>query len=142
MRERPSDDLAETWRLAIRLGWLVREHMESACAAVALSPAQAHALRELEPGRPMAMGDLAQRLRCDASNVTGIVDRLEARGLVERRPARGDRRIKVLVVTATGRAVRREFLSRLEMAPVPLSLLPLRQRQALAEVLRRIVPAD
>ena len=39
------------------------------------------------------------RAQCDNSNVTGIADRLEAAGLVERRPAEHDRRVKTLVLT-------------------------------------------
>src|SRR5260221_7972406 len=53
---------------------------------------QAHALRTLEPRHPLPMSTLAELLLCDASNVTGIADRLEARGLIERRTATGDRR--------------------------------------------------
>ena len=49
-----------------------------------LSGSQLHALYLL--GQPRSMGELAQRLVCDASNVTGLVDRLETRGLIERRP--------------------------------------------------------
>ena len=40
------------------------------------------------------MHEIATRLACDNSNVTGIVDRLEARGLVTRRPGEQDRRVK------------------------------------------------
>nr|WP_207929076.1 MarR family winged helix-turn-helix transcriptional regulator [Actinomadura sp. 6K520] len=51
---------------------------------------------------PAPMRQLAARLRCDASHVTGIVDGLERRGLVERRPAPDDRRVKHLVPTGEG----------------------------------------
>ncbi len=52
------------------------------------------------------MRKLAQKLKCEPSNVTGIVDRLEAWGLVERRPDPGDRRVKVAAATDEGRRVR------------------------------------
>ena len=58
-----------------------------------LAPMQLHALRLIEPGGPMPMSSLAGMLFCDNSNVTGIVDRLEARGLIERRTAEHDRRV-------------------------------------------------
>ena len=51
-----------------------------------LSPAQCHVLHLIEPDRPIPMGRLAEALACDASNVTGLVDRLESRGP---RPAAG-----------------------------------------------------
>lgn len=51
------------------------------------------------------MGSIASKLHCDASNVTGIVDRLVAQGLVERRDNERDRRVKQLTVTERGQAV-------------------------------------
>ena len=51
------------------------------------------------------MGELAEHLYCDASNVTGIVDRLEGRGLVERKPDPNDRRVKRLVLTPQGQTL-------------------------------------
>ena len=52
------------------------------------------------------MGRLAETLSCDASNVTGLVDRLESRGLVRRAPSAEDRRVKVLQLTPTGARLR------------------------------------
>src|SRR5689334_6075216 len=68
-----------------------------------LTAAQTRALALLT--RPLSMRTLAERLYCDASNVTGIVDRLETRGLVERRPDERDRRIKNVATTDAGRAL-------------------------------------
>ncbi len=66
---------------------------------------------------PMPMGELARRLGCDNSNITGIVDRLESRGLIERRPSPEDRRVKLLVLTKKGEELRQlgaeRFSSRL-----------------------------
>ena len=69
------------------------------------------------------MGRLARGLGCDASNVTGIVDRLEARGLIERRPGAGDRRVKVLVVTVTGERLRATMLARMAEPPAEFARL-------------------
>src|SRR5213078_1350098 len=75
----------ELWRLLVELGVAhVRTHFQRVIVELDLSPPQAYALRRLEPERPLPMRDLADGLACDASNVTGIVDRLERRGLVER----------------------------------------------------------
>ena len=49
---------------------------------------------QMDPGVPLPMHKLATLLACDNSNVTGLVDRLEARGLVAREPYDRDRRVK------------------------------------------------
>src|SRR5581483_4643533 len=72
-----------------------------------LAPQQMIALRILGGG-PRKMSELAQLLFCDNSNVTGIVDRLEERGLVRREAAEGDRRVKLLVLTKQGDKMRVE----------------------------------
>src|SRR5690606_40241356 len=56
------------------------EEYESAAAEHALTGAQARLLSLLSL-EPLPMRRLAQRLKCEPSNVTGIVDRLESRGL-------------------------------------------------------------
>ena len=69
------------------------------------------------------MSELAQALFCDNSNVTGIVDRLEERGLVRREPAEGDRRVKLLVLTKEGERVRVEITKRMAEPPPPIASL-------------------
>src|SRR5713226_4435512 len=86
------DPATQAWKLMMKLVWAHRGRFIETVGELGLSPMQAHALRFLE--RPVPMSELADTLWCDASNVTGIVDRLEARGLVERRPSDGDRRVK------------------------------------------------
>src|SRR6266436_281619 len=90
-----------------------------ACEAWQL-PAQCHVLHLIEPGRPIPMGQLAETLSCDASNVTGLVDRLESRGLVRRRPSAADRRVKVLDLTPTGSRLRMLLLDRMTTPPATL----------------------
>ncbi|MHB8465407.1 MAG: MarR family winged helix-turn-helix transcriptional regulator [Acidimicrobiales bacterium] len=89
----------------------LRAGFEATVAAYDLSAPQAKALRYLAQAGPVPMRELACGLRCDASNVTGIVDRLEQRGLVERRASPADRRVKSLVVTASGAALARQVWS-------------------------------
>lgn len=128
---------AESWRLLFELVLAERRRVPAIAAALALSPAQCHALRILEPGKPMSMRRLADALACDASNVTGIVDRLEARGLVERRNAPHDRRVRVLAVTTRGASVRARMLARLTAVPPPLRRLTRAEQRALCTLLRR-----
>jgi DNA-binding MarR family transcriptional regulator len=85
------------------------------------------------------MSGLAGALMCDASNVTGLVDRLEDRGLVERQSAPHDRRIKMLALTPAGARVRRELDARLGTAPPGLTALSPADQRALRDLLRRAV---
>ena len=82
---------------------------------------QSMALMQLQPGEPMPMSALADALQCDNSNVTGIVDRLEAAGLVERRAAEHDRRVKTRRHHRARRAVRDEVERRMSVPPPPLA---------------------
>jgi MarR family transcriptional regulator, organic hydroperoxide resistance regulator len=102
-----------------------------------LSPMQAFALRHLEPGTPLAMSDLAEALHCDASNVTGIVDRLETRGLIARRSDDHDRRVKMLVVTEKGVELRKRLLARISEPPPAIASLPAADQRSLRDILRR-----
>src|SRR4029453_14867636 len=94
------------WPLLVRLFFAQRANLPLLAAELQLSPAQCHVLHLIEPERPVPMGELAETLACHASNVTGLVDRLESRGLVLRRPSPADRRVKVLVLTPTGAQLR------------------------------------
>ncbi len=78
------------------------EEYEEAAAQHALTGAQARLLSLLSL-EPLPMRRLARKLTCEPSNVTGIVDRLESRGLVERRPDPADRRVKLAAATEEGR---------------------------------------
>jgi MarR family transcriptional regulator, organic hydroperoxide resistance regulator len=99
-----------------------------------LAPQQMWALMKL--GEPIAMGELANALVCDSSSITGLVDRLEQRGLVERRPAAHDRRVKLIVLTERGAAVREAIMVRFAEPPPALAGLSLESQIALRDVLR------
>ena len=111
----------------------------SLAAELSLSPAQCHVLHLIEPGRPLPMGRLAQTLSCDASNVTGLVDRLEARGLIRREPSSADRRVKVLRLTADGARVRAQLLRKMSGRTLPLSRLPADQQRLFIAILEELV---
>jgi DNA-binding MarR family transcriptional regulator len=84
----------------------------------------------------LSMKAVADRMHCDASNLTGIVDRLEARGLVVRRSHPTDRRVKELVLTDAGERLRDQLTKLPPYAP-ELSELSADERATLTELLRR-----
>ncbi|MDQ3106560.1 MAG: MarR family transcriptional regulator [Actinomycetota bacterium] len=118
-----------------RVARLVHQHRHAVCARHGLTPPLARALGRLDADRPRAMGELADVLSCDASNVTGIVDRLESKGLVERRPADHDRRAKTVAVTATGQRLARRIKAELATLPSAFDVLDARQRGDLVRLL-------
>jgi DNA-binding MarR family transcriptional regulator len=127
------------WPLLVRLLFAQRANLPPLASELELSPAQCHVLHLLEPERPVPMGQLALNLACHASNVTGLVDRLESRGLVRRRPSAADRRVKVLVLTPTGSRVRALLVDRMTAPPAGFERLSLREQQALVRLLRRLL---
>lgn len=136
---RAETDLArEAWAPLFEL---IQERMRrfpGLAAEFELSPVQAHVLRMLGHG-PQAMSGLASYLSCDASNVTGLVDRLEGRGLVERRSAEHDRRVKLLCLTDVGSEVRERLMERLAEPPPAISALSAADLRSLRDVMRRAV---
>ena len=100
-----------------------------------LSPASFGALRALD--RPRAMSEIADLLHCDNSNVTGIVDGLEQRGLAIRTSSEEDRRVKLIALTAEGRRVRARLVRSLEKPPPWLEGLSAEDQRTLCDLLSR-----
>ena len=85
------------------------DYVESKLGAIDLSLAKLAALSALaDAGESLPLGQLAERLSCVKSNITQLVDRLEADGLVARKPDPNDRRTRLAVMTAAGRKACRE----------------------------------
>lgn len=102
-----------------------------------LSPQQLHIMRMLHERETLPMGQIAELLYCDASNVTLLVDRLEERGLIERRPDPADRRVKQIAVTAAGRKLQRKVLERLFEPPAGITELSAADQRALRDLLTK-----
>jgi MarR family transcriptional regulator, organic hydroperoxide resistance regulator len=132
-------DACRVWELLVKVFFAHRGQLPSCSAASDLSPIQCHVLHLIEPERPLPMSRLASALSCDASNVTGLVDRLESRGLVRRAPSSGDRRVKVLELTAAGTRLRGQLLRQLAGRSHPLSRLSPVQRRTLVALLEQLV---
>src|SRR5438067_7375490 len=136
---RGEHDACRAWQLLVKFFFAQRGHLPPSGAEFDLSPIQCHVLHLIEPGRPLPMKRLADTLSCDASNVTGLVDRLESRGLVQRRPSPQDRRVKVLQLTPAGSRIRAQLLRRMTGVSLPLSKLSLEQRRTLVKILESLV---
>jgi DNA-binding MarR family transcriptional regulator len=85
----------------------LRTHFDGIAVRHGLTPVQAKVLMVLDGAMPMSR--IAENLCCDPSNITGVVDRLEERGLLAREEAPSDRRMKLLQVTGAGRKLREAF---------------------------------
>jgi DNA-binding MarR family transcriptional regulator len=92
--------------------------------------------------QPLPMRALAGRLACDASNITGLVDRLEARGLVSRQADAADRRIKNVVATQEGREAVRLIRADMRGTSEAFARLDEEGRRSLYELLGRLHPED
>ena len=129
----------ESWELLMKLFFSQRADLPSLASEFELSAAQCHVLHLIEPGKPIAMGHLAEALSCDASNVTGLVGRLESRGLVRRHADESDRRVKVLELTPSGVRLRSTLFQRMTRPPASLDRLSVEEQQLLVKILKQLV---
>jgi DNA-binding MarR family transcriptional regulator len=128
----------EAWELLMDLFHGQRRRFMAVAQEFELAPQQIMALKALAERGPIPMSELAGVLHCDSSNVTGIVDRLEDRGLVVRGSAPRDRRVKLLELTERGADLGREIGRRMSQPPPGLAALSAADRRALRDILRRV----
>ena len=128
---------AEAWGLMHELFVSQKGRFIAIAQEFDLTPMQMGAIRNLSPDRSVPMSELAGALHCDASNVTGIVDRLETHGLVERRGDDHDRRVKMLALTDEGLRVRAALAERMSQPPERLAALSAADQRALRDILRK-----
>ncbi|MFG2228368.1 MarR family winged helix-turn-helix transcriptional regulator [Streptomyces sp. NPDC048644] len=114
----------------------IADHVRERAVTLGLTAAQATALREMTG--PMTMRELSERMSCEPSNATFIVDKLEKQGLVERRAHPTDRRAKHLVLSAEGTALRERLLELLTQDS-PLASLTPQQQHTLQDLLEQAI---
>jgi DNA-binding MarR family transcriptional regulator len=132
----------EAWGLFWRIFMEDKRRRWALLSEMGLSPQQSMALSTLKPGEPMPMSALAEAMHCDNSNVTGIVDRLEAAGLAERRAFEGDRRVKAVALTPLGESVLAQVRRRAGTPPPETAALSAEAAATLRDVLARAVGAE
>jgi DNA-binding MarR family transcriptional regulator len=119
-----------------------KEQFTSSLAKFDLNPPQAFLLRSLAPGTSLPMCHIASALSCDASNVTNIVDRLEARGLIERQPDPTDRRVRNIALTRAGARLRTVLLQEAFAPPQSLLALTPSELKTFEDLLRKVFTAQ
>ena len=130
-------DLARrAWRAMSQIA-LDHDRKVAVSQALGLSWARVLALRRLA-AQPHTLRALAEQLAADPPYVTLIVDDLEERGLVRRMPHPGDRRAKLVELTAAGRAAAARADAILDEPPAALRDAPAEDLQALLRVLERL----
>jgi DNA-binding MarR family transcriptional regulator len=130
----------QAWELLAELFMLQRPRMMALCREFDLFPPQLMVLKALD--RPRPMREVAETMACDSSNLTGITDRLEERGLVQRTADEKDRRVKLLVLSEAGQRLRREVVGRLNQPPDAIDALSDRDLESLQRLLRKALPGD
>ncbi|RLP86213.1 MarR family transcriptional regulator [Micromonospora sp. BL4] len=112
----------------------IEAHLRARTATLGLTPSQGTALRELT--HPMTLRELAERMGCEASNITFVADRLEGQGYLERHPHPDDRRAKQLILTSKGTELRDRLLELLSKDS-PLAPLAPEEQDVLQHLLSR-----
>src|SRR4051812_15456623 len=119
---------------------VLESRLEARLSEVGLSLAKLAALHHLSAaGESLPLGQLDERLACVKSNVTQLVDRLEADGLVNRTADPNDRRSRLAVLTGTGKAAYMEGSENLKKEEKELlSVLTPPETGKLQELLRKV----
>ncbi|MEW2177705.1 MarR family transcriptional regulator [Streptomyces sp. NPDC005406] len=114
----------------------IADHVRRRAVTLNLTAAQATALREMTG--PMTMRELAERMGCEPSNATFVIDKLEKQNLVERRAHPTDRRARHLILTPEGHDLRGRLLGLLAQES-PLAALSPEQQHSLQVLLEQAI---
>ena len=129
----------EVWNLLFQHFQAENRNWAAVCRAYGLTLPQAHLLRLLTAGGSVKMNGLADALDCDASNITGLVDKLEIRGFIRHQRDPDDRRVKMIALTLSGVKFRASVLSRLSQPSPSVTRLSLPDKQTLRRIVRQMV---
>jgi DNA-binding MarR family transcriptional regulator len=129
---------AEAWRPLARFFFDTVRHRQRVLVREGLTPNDARAFMALDGREGRSMRALAEEWSCDASNATFIVDRLEERGLAERRSVPEDRRLKLVVLTPRGERTKERVLMHFFEPPPELLELSREDLEALRDAVARL----
>ncbi len=128
-------------RYFCELQMLQKKAMQGIGKEFGLSTQQMTLMWHLCPDCPPAMGQVAELMDCDMASVTGIVDKLEARRLLQRIRG-GDKRVKMLELTPEGDQLRSALRARLHEPPEWISALTEQEQEQFAFLLRKCLSAS
>jgi DNA-binding MarR family transcriptional regulator len=128
----------EAWKPLARFFFETGKNRQRVFAAQGLTPNDARALFVLDGAEGRSMRELADEWLCDASNATWIVDRLEERGLAQRRTTPADRRVKLVVLTPKGERTRERMVRTLFEPPPELLELEREDLEALRDAVAKL----
>jgi MarR family transcriptional regulator, organic hydroperoxide resistance regulator len=140
--ERSTTAAREAWGLFWQVFLRDKRRRWAILSELGISPQQSMAIGSLKPGEPMPMSALAEALHCDNSNITGIVDRLEAAGLARRQADARDRRVKAVVLTKEGERMQVEIQRRAGEPPPTIASLSDEDAVLLRDILSRALERD
>ena len=136
----PRSPVEEAWDLMrdVLSDGEVVDRMGGLSKETGLSPGMMKALQRLRRDRFLSMRDMARGLGCDPSYITGLVDELASRGLVERQSDPDDRRVKTVVLTADGVRTAGRIGAVLGVPPVAFGVLTEPEARNLADLLSKV----
>lgn len=124
----------------IRFAVRSKRHLIVSCEDKNLTPVQGVVLLLLEPEKSRSMNALADEMGCDASNITGLIDRLEAHELIKRSSCEKDRRIKLLSLTVKGQQCRKDILANIkEQQTLDFSTLTADETKELTRLIQKVL---
>jgi len=126
--------------LLLQIAFRAKHGLMKLAESHGLTAVQVHTLSMMKPSEPIPMNMLSCMLGCDASNVTGIVDRLLAMDLIKKQESSEDRRVKMITLTKKGEKMRTVLFKELiDYTPPELKELSDIQRHDLHEALEEMV---
>ncbi|MGB6486162.1 MAG: MarR family transcriptional regulator [Steroidobacteraceae bacterium] len=139
VRDSDIDSLAQSIELDLReIRQILRRPLDSEYARGQLTAPQRMVMQVLFYSEGMSLKELCERVSLSHSTVSGIVDRLQAKGMAARRTDSADRRLTRIAVTPAVRQFMQQQAPRLTAQPLTeaLSRLSERERRAISRGLR------
>ena len=129
----------ESYRKLILLMMHSKRHLMQIMDEMKMTPVQGMMLMMFEDGKGRSMHELSVLMGCDASNVTGLVDRLDNQGLIERTVDENDRRVKMIKLREKGEKCRAAVIKGLrEAEAADIAKLTEEERQWLIRITEKI----